>query len=273
VDRSFALWAVPSGIGSYYLFKKYKTPYDIWCLGSDIWNHKDNPFTRPFLIKILKNAQNVYADGFNFSKTIEALSGRSCKFLPSSRNLPPLPQNTIPKQTNKKTFVFLGRYHLVKGPDLLIEAIRLLPKEVYDNSEFLFYGPGKLKTQLQNTINRLNFKNVILNDMVDNDHISEVITKAHFIVIPSRFDSIPVVLSDSLQFDTPVIGADIGDLGDIIKRFKLGYIFEKENTSELAYAISKAFYDKKEDYQTHIREAKKIFSVDNAVGEFIKNSS
>src|ERR1039457_6727628 len=35
VDRSFSFWAVPSGIGSFYLYRKYNIPYDVWCLGSD----------------------------------------------------------------------------------------------------------------------------------------------------------------------------------------------------------------------------------------------
>jgi glycosyltransferase involved in cell wall biosynthesis len=107
--------------------------------------------------------------------------------------------------------------------------------------------------------------------MIGADRIYEVFYHAHFLIIPSRFDSIPVILSDALQCNTPVIGSDIGDLGDIIKKYGIGYTFEKENLAQLCNCIIKAFKDDKNDYYKNCREAVKIFSVDYAVSEFLKN--
>jgi len=269
VDYCFALWAIPSGIGAYYLFRKNKTPFDVWCLGSDIWKHKDSFFTKSLLKKILKAAKNVYADGYNFSRDIENLSGRGCKFLPSSRKLPPPEQRNEP--SNKKIFLFIGRYHQNKGPDILIQAIALIPKKVNADCEFIFYGKGPLKEQLLNATAKLNLKNTVINDIIDTNHIANAFSKAHFLIIPSRLDSIPVILSDALQGMIPMIGADVGDLGDIIRIQKIGYVFERGSAVALSEMIVKAFYDRKEDYYENIRNAMKTFSVDNAVAEFEGN--
>lgn len=128
MDHCFALWALPSGVGAYYLRLMYRIPYDIWCLGSDIRDFKDNFFSKFVLRKILRRAKNVYPDGFNFAKDVEVLCHRPYRFLPTSQNLPKrLTQRKSPKDI-KKIFPFIVRYHYNKGSNVLLEAISLLPK-------------------------------------------------------------------------------------------------------------------------------------------------
>ena len=74
-----------------------------------------------------------------------------------------------------------------------------------------------------------------------------------------------------MQCNTPVIGSEVGDLGNIINTYGIGYTFEKENSEQLCTCIIKAFNDDKKDYYTNCSEATKIFSVDYTVNEFIKN--
>jgi glycosyltransferase involved in cell wall biosynthesis len=268
IDRCFALWAIPSGIPSRYLFQRNKIPYDIWCLGSDIWKHKENLFTSSLLHKILTDAQQVYGDGFKFCDEIAAFSGRDCKFMPSSRVIPKI--EVSEEVETRKIFVFIGRYHLNKGPDVLMKAISKLPEEVMQGSVFRFYGLGNMKTELLEMAEEAKLKNVEIHGVVDKNDIYGVIAGAHFVIIPSRIDSIPVILSDTLQCETPIIGADVGDLGDVIQKYKIGNIFTKENSDELSRKIEEAFYKAKADYTENIMEALKIFSIDNAVDEFNK---
>jgi glycosyltransferase involved in cell wall biosynthesis len=271
IDRCFCLWALPSGLGGYFLFKKFNIPYDVWCLGSDIWKHKGNPLTRPFLNKILNRAKNVYTDGYHFCKEVDFICNKTSMFLPSCRIIPRILINPKIGKPVKTTFLFIGRYHHNKGPDILIQAIRKLPEEINSNSDFEFHGTGPLKQSIMDQAEKLNLKNVYFNDVICTDRIYEVFHHAHFLIIPSRFDSIPVILSDALQCDTPVIGSDIGDLGTVIKKYGIGYTFKKENIEQLCVCIVKAFKDDKNDYCKNCKEAAKIFSVDYAVNEFLKN--
>ncbi len=266
IDHCIALWAIPSGIGARYLLRKYQIPYDIWCLGSDIWKHKENFFTSSLLKKILKDAKQVYGDGFKFCEEIETFSGKSCKFLPSSRIIPKT--EVTEEAESKKIFVFIGRYHINKGPDVLMRAIAQLPEEVIQGSVFRFYGLGNMQKQMEEMAEEAKLTNVEIHGVVDKNEIYGVISSAHFVIIPSRIDSIPVILSDTLQCGTPIIGADVGDLGDVIRNYKIGSIFTKENSGELCTRIVEAFHTEKEDYKENIVEALKIFSVENAVEEF-----
>lgn len=269
IDHCFALWAIPSGIGARYLFRKYQIPYDIWCLGSDIWKHKESFFTSSLLKKILRDAKQVYGDGFMFCEEIEAFSGKSCRFLPSSRVIP----NKVftEKAESRKIFVFIGRYHINKGPDVLLRAIAQLPAEVMLGSIFRFFGLGNMQKQMEEMAKEEKLTNVEIRGVVDKNEIYGVISSAHFVIIPSRIDSIPVILSDTLQCGTPIIGANVGDLGDVIRNYKIGSTFTKENCGELCIRIVEAFHMEKEDYRESIVEALKIFSVENAVEEFNRN--
>jgi glycosyltransferase involved in cell wall biosynthesis len=211
----------------------------------------------------------VYGDGFKFCEEIEAFSGKSCKFLPSSRIIP----KTVftEEAESRKVFVFIGRYHINKGPDVLMRAIALLPEDVMQGSVFRFYGLGSMQKEMQEMAEEERLTNVEIHGVVDKNEIYGVISSAYFVIIPSRIDSIPVILSDTLQCGTPIIGADVGDLGDVIRNYKIGSTFTKENSEELCTRIVEAFHEKKEDYENNIAEVLKIFSVDNAVEEFNRN--
>lgn len=269
VDRTFALWALPSGLASLFLFRRYGIPFDVWCLGSDIWMHKNNKLTGRILHRILKRSDNLYADGFEFCKEIERFSEKKCLFLASCRELDKPKIEKV--ETNIIRFVFIGRYHYNKGPDVLLNAIKILPEKILDETEFVFYGAGALKNILLSTASQNKMNNVYIHDTIDKHEIFGLLSNSHFIIIPSRYDSIPVILSDALQCETPVIGADIGDLGPIIKEFGLGYTFQKENVLELSKCIFEAFNDKKENYLNNIQNAMKIFSVQNSVNTYISN--
>ena len=244
-------------------------PNDIWCLGSDIWKHKGNALTSSLLLKILRDAKQVYGDGFKFCEEIEALSGRSCKFLPSSRVIPKTEVAT--EAEKRKIFVFIGRYHYNKGPDVLIRAIARLPEKVMQGSVFRFYGLGSMKKQLEEMTVEARLTNVEIHGVVDKNDIYGVISSAHFVIVPSRIDSIPVILSDTLQCGTPLIGAAVGDLGDVIRKYGIGYTFTKENSVELCGRIVEAYDKVKENYKENIAAVLKIFSVDYAVEEFNNN--
>ncbi|MEI6764306.1 MAG: glycosyltransferase [Bacteroidota bacterium] len=268
-DHCFALWAIPSGIAAKYIFEKKNIPYSVWCLGSDIWKHKNNFFTKSLLRKILVNAQQVYGDGFKFCEEIEAFSKKSCLFLPSARNIDKTAVTVVSE--SRKKFVFVGRYHINKGPDVLIQAISRLPDAVMDNAVFHFYGLGSMKTALQEMVSDARLTNVEIHDVLDTNELFSVVSNAHFLIIPSRIDSIPVILSDTLQCGTPLIGANVGDLGDVITKYGIGYTFEKENSEELCAKIVLAFNDLKSAYTEPIQQALTLFSVENAVHEFIRN--
>lgn len=87
-DHIVALWALPSGAWARTAARRFGIGYSTWSLGSDIWTLSRIPVVRSVLRGVLRDAQTRFADGYQLAEDVEALSGRSCSFLPSSRLLP-----------------------------------------------------------------------------------------------------------------------------------------------------------------------------------------
>ena len=146
VDAILCLWIIPSGLYIYLLKlfcpNKIKTPYLVWALGSDIWKIRKIPVLGKFLLKkVITNSLVSYADGIQLCKDSEEISGKRCEFLSTSRVLRNNSNSKIellPK--DKKHFLFVGRYHENKGPDILIEAFSKIPKHKLDLLHLHIFG-------------------------------------------------------------------------------------------------------------------------------------
>jgi glycosyltransferase involved in cell wall biosynthesis len=58
-----------------------------------------------------------------------------------------------------------------------------------------------------------------------------------WLVIPSRIESIPLIFVDALQMRLPIIAADVGDLGKLVRRFGVGKVVPPTNHVALAAAM------------------------------------
>lgn len=229
IDLSIAMWAVPSGLFALIAKKLFGTPYFVWALGSDIWKIQSYPFGKYVLKKILRNAQYLFADGMQLARDVEEISGRKCDFLASNRILDTTHNEvTYPKfELTKINFIFLGRYHPHKGIDLLIEAISQLTPEEKERSLFHIFGGGPLESKIRKMVKDLGLeKNVFVNGIVDGDKVFSYISRSNYVIIPSRIESIPLIVSDAMQANKPVVLTDVGDMGNLVRQFNVGFVIE-----------------------------------------------
>ena len=93
---------------------------------------------------------------------------------------------------------------------------------------------------------------MILTGRLEDGDISDLFRHADCIVIPSLSESIPLILSEAINAHKPLIVTNVGDMGYLAEKYKLGYVIEKENYNNLAEALIKmsnaeirtSFYDK-----------------------------
>lgn len=245
IDAFICLWIVPSGL---YVFLNNllfpKTPYILWALGSDVYNYKGNFHTRLLLRFIIRNSKAVFADGFELCDIIHKISDRECQFLPTLHKLNVLETSLVCDKTDKHKVHFLcvGTLTHVKGIDILIESFKLL-KSANSNLTFICHiiGEGSMMQILSKEINQNNLGEEILliGKIMDDKKFAGYFTQADCIIIPSRSESIPIVLCEAIQFGKPVITTNAGDMEFIVKKYKLGLVAKKENPESLAEAIKK----------------------------------
>lgn len=274
IDRTLCMWVIPCGIFGFWIKKTLKKEYDVWALGSDIWKIKRIPFFgNQWIKKIVESASGVYADGLKLSRDVKAVTQRECQFLASTRVLPkPNDQTPLWEPHDAWHLLFVGRYHKNKGPDLLLEALTLLSDEIRRKIRVHLYGFGDMEERLKEYCLNHNLTSFVnLNGPIQAQELSNRFDQTAYLLIPSRIESIPVIFSDALQRETPVVATPAGDLPNFIKKYGCGILAHDISPRSFARAIEQSLNKKKEDFSSQVHRAYEKFNISRTVKQWLQN--
>ena len=272
VDFLLAMWILPAGHWGINVQKSLGTPFAVWSLGSDLWIYGRLPIFKLWVRRILKRANVCFADGFSLAKEVSTLSGRPCSFLPTTRILPRegIPELDFPP--GKRHYLFIGRYHKNKGPDILLEAIRLIDHKVLSGIQFHFFGTGFMERDLKRKVLEYNLENdVTIQGPVDEYRMVALLKKCHALIIPSRIESIPVVLSDALQVDCNMIVSNVGDMGSLVRSFHAGVVVDELSPEAFKEAIVRQSEKKEDEFKEGRQKLYALFNLEKSVDTFLKS--
>ncbi len=112
-------------------------------------------------------------------------------------------------------WLFLGRLHADKGPDLLLKAVALT-RGAAKNALVLFVGDGPMKVDLMAKIRQFGLENRVRFVGSTNDPAA-VISKARGVILPSRSEGLSNVLLEALACGKPVIATDVGGTREVLE--------------------------------------------------------
>ena len=132
------------------------------------------------------------------------------------------------QETEKQNYVlYFGRFSREKGIDTLIQVCKELPE-----IPFVFAGTGPLGEELAGVPN---IQNV---GFQRGQALETLIRQARFSVYPSQwYENCPFSVMESQLYGTPVLGADIGGIPELIEEGKTGELFESGNAAQLKEKI------------------------------------
>lgn len=70
--------------------------------------------------------------------------------------------------------------------------------------------------------------------------VADLLDWVDYVLIPSRIETIPVVFSDTMQAGRPVIATPVGDLPDLVGRYRCGVITGSATEQSYAAALEAA---------------------------------
>ncbi len=156
-----------------------------------------------------------------------------------------------PRFEKKNYYVYLGRVNEVKGIRTLCKASAVLPYKL------IVIGDGELLPEL-----KLQYKNsdiVFMGQMEWNDFRS-IIEGAKFMVLPSEWsENNPLTVIESQSLGTPVLGARIGGIPELIEEKISGMTFESCNVEDLKKKIE-LMWNASFDYKVIADNAVKRYS-------------
>lgn len=153
-----------------------------------------------------------------------------------------------PKVVEKKDYVlYFGRFSEEKGINTLVETCNLLP-----DTQFIFAGSGPLEDK----VNQLkNVKNV---GFQTGDALDKLIREAKFSICPSEvYENCPFSVMESQQRGTPVIGANIGGIPELITDGVDGRLFTSQDSKQLA-SIIKELWNNPEETDKYAKACLKL---------------
>ena len=139
------------------------------------------------------------------------------------------------KDVKKRDYVlYFGRFSTEKGIGTLIEVCKELPEV-----QFIFAGTGPLEEDIKGVvnINNVGFKT--------GDELETLIREARFSIYPSEwYENGPFSVMESQMYGTPVVGANIGGIPELIQPGITGELFESGNKEALKKVICDLWNDK-----------------------------
>jgi glycosyltransferase involved in cell wall biosynthesis len=151
-------------------------------------------------------------------------------------------------------YCYIGRISKEKGIETLLQAAQQLPYPLK------IAGRGPLFDDLKS---RYTSDTIEFLGYLNKEEVEALIEKACFSVVPSEcYENNPLSGIESLCIGTPVLGANIGGIPELIKVNRNGLLFESRNKEDLKNKIEEMFHSTF-DYESIAQKAQKDYSPEN----------
>ena len=241
----FPAGAAACEAGSKHNIKTYVTAH-----GSDMFEmYKKQSFMRPFIKKVLKKSDVVFAVSNALKQEILAtkVSGIEAKtrlywnsvdinkFSKDNKNLL--------ENHGKPIVLFVGNIIKRKNVNLILEA----KKQSNMDYEVVVVGDGPLLNDLKAKVKKENIPDVRF--LGSRDDVENIILGCDVLVLPSFSESFGLVLIEALACEKAVIGSNVGGISEIITD-DVGLLIDPNDSSTLASAIDKIIGD--DEFRQHL---------------------
>jgi glycosyltransferase involved in cell wall biosynthesis len=164
-------------------------------------------------------------------------------------------KQTLPVADRGDYYCYAGRLSEEKGVDTLLEAASRVPLPLK------IIGDGPLLADFKKQYG--NSSHIEFMGRMTSEELFPVVQKARFLVIPSVcYENNPYSVIEALCMGTPVLGANIGGIPELIEKGENGMLFEAGNVEELKVRI-REMTESSFDCQETAKRAQEKFSAEN----------
>lgn len=132
-----------------------------------------------------------------------------------------------PQWPNQMNILFVGSLSKNKGVDLLIEGIRITLNQLgkAPGMQVKIIGDGPELVRLKELTEKYQLNEVInFEGWKSGNELKEYYCNAHLIVLPSRGEGWPKVISEAMAYGVVPIVSDVSSIKEILKSFEVGTV-------------------------------------------------
>ncbi len=189
------------------------------------------------IISLYKEAQKVFTVSLNNAEIIRNVfhwPAHNIVSVPNGANVASIKARS--KKGHVSKFITVARLERQKGIDVLIEAIRLMPRQYLEKSSFTIMGEGIERAEYERMIELYGLSgHVSLPGW--NKSINEELKNYDCFVLPSRFEGMPIALIEAMAAKLYCIGSSVSGIPEVLENGKYGMLFDSENAQDLCDCI------------------------------------
>jgi len=132
-----------------------------------------------------------------------------------------------------KLVLFVGRFHGVKNPLLLVS---LVPRLLEEEKEllFVFVGQGaKLRRKAEAALRAVPRRNYAFLDFVPHDVLPLLYSAADALVLTSVYENCPLVALEAMSCGTVVVAPKVGGVPEVVSHMESGLLYRANDREEL----------------------------------------
>lgn len=138
-------------------------------------------------------------------------------------------------------FLFFGRLDKVKGIETLVRAFINVAYELPDEWKLKIVGDGPQRGDIEHLLAETDEsirKRIELLGYKSGEELQSIVANARFAVMPSVWrENMPYSGMEALAAGTPIIGADIGGIPELVREGETGLLFKHGDVGALSEAL------------------------------------
>lgn len=145
---------------------------------------------------------------------------------------------SLEDETREDFFLYAGRLDPLKGIDQLLVAWIQMGNPA---PNLVICGSGPLEEWCKETIEKHQLSTVEFRGQIQWEEVQQLMGKARAMILPTQwYEGFPMTIVEAYSKGTPVIGPNIGNVGDLIQDERTGWKFDPEQKDSLQKTILKA---------------------------------
>ena len=141
--------------------------------------------------------------------------------------------------SDKGYALYFGRLSKEKGIFTLLDACSKC-----QDIPVIIAGTGPQETELKAKADAIGLQHVDFVGFKSGDALLELLCNASFTILPSEwYENCPMSALESMAVGTPVLGARIGGIPELVEEGVDGYTFESRNSDDLAHNMQRLWTD------------------------------
>lgn len=164
----------------------------------------------------------------------------------------------LAKDTYNSYYLFYGRLSEEKGVPTLLRAFEKFPQ-----LRLKIVGSGPLEEELKSFCSKHDIQNIEFLGYKSGKELYDLVADAKYVCVPSEcYENNPMTIVEAYSLGTPIIGAAIGGISEIVMDGKTGYLFDSGNIESLIDTIDRAMVLGRDEYE-RIKNASFGFAEEN----------